>query len=83
MVSSFRDVIAACGGVTAMAQSVGAKPASVEKWRQRDRIPSDYWKAAIEAAAERGEMISADELARMAAKPIDSQAAASTAEASA
>ena len=69
MVNSFRDVIAACGGITEMALAVGAKPSSVEKWKQRDRIPSEYWQSAIEAARARGNLISADMLARIAAKP--------------
>ena len=76
MVATFRDVIALCGGVAEMAQNVGAKPHSVEKWKQRDRIPSEYWQRAIEVARARGNEICADDLARIAAKQSGAEAAA-------
>ena len=41
----------------------GAKPHSVENWKQRDRIPSEYWQRAIEVARARGNEICADDLA--------------------
>jgi len=38
----------------ALANDIGAPPSRVVKWRTRDRVPSEYWRALLDAAAKRG-----------------------------
>ena len=38
----------------ALANDVGAPPSRVVKWRTRNRVPSEYWRALLDAAARRG-----------------------------
>jgi hypothetical protein len=65
---TFRSVVDAWASKEAMASATGAKPSTVSKWWQRDNIPAEWWSAILstELALEKG--ITADLLARLAAR---------------
>ena len=65
MVQRFSDVIALWGSPDELAVAVGAKVETVRKWRQRDRIPPEWWQRIIHAANARGNPLTADEMAAM------------------
>jgi hypothetical protein len=65
---SFRDIIALWPSPEALADEIGEKGWTVRKWKQRDSIPSGRWLAVIEAAAARGARVTAEEMARIAAR---------------
>lgn len=50
------------GGVTGMASSIDVKPWTVQKWKNRKRIPDEYWPALIDAGKQKGILLSADDL---------------------
>ncbi len=68
MTQTFKDVIGRWPSPDALAAEIGAKPETVRKWRQRNSIPAEWWTRMIEAARERGDTLTADELADMAAR---------------
>lgn len=68
MVQSFRHIIGLWPSPDALAVDIGAKVETVRKWRQRDSIPADRWLAVIDAAKARGEIISSDDMAALAAR---------------
>jgi hypothetical protein len=68
MSKTFREVISLWPSIEAMAEDVGAKEPAVRKWQQRDRIPADYWFSVAGAANRRGETISVEKLAEIAAR---------------
>ncbi len=45
MVNSFRNIIGLWGKPDSLAADIGAKDATVRKWRQRDSIPGEWWYA--------------------------------------
>jgi len=65
---NFRDVIDACGHTTGLASALNIEHEAVRKWRQRNRIPVEYWQGVIAAARFCGENVTADDLTRMVAK---------------
>lgn len=70
MNKTFRDVIDDdLGGATETnADDLGVKLETLRKWRQRQRIPPEYWLPVVRVAAERGKSVSIDELAEIAAR---------------
>lgn len=68
MVRTFRDVIGLWPSPDALAGEIGARVETVRKWRQRDRIPPEWWEPVIQAAQGKGQQITADEIAGMAAR---------------
>lgn len=69
MGKTFRDVIDKdLGGATeANADDLGVSLYALRKWQHRNRIPSDYWLPVVRVAASRGNTISLEELAAIAA----------------
>jgi hypothetical protein len=51
--TSFRAIIDRFG-YRDLAAALGRPPSTVSAWRSRDRIPSQYWAAMIDAAERRG-----------------------------
>lgn len=68
MISSFREIIALWDTPAALGAAIGAKPDTVRKWGERDRIPPEYWQRTIDAAKAKGRSISAEDLTRLASK---------------
>ncbi len=54
MIKNYADVIDLWESYDALASDVGATVYSIRKWRQRDSIPPEYWRALVESAAKRG-----------------------------
>ena len=65
---SFRDVIDACGQATVMAKALGMRVSTIQKWRDRDKIPPEHWPKVIGLAENNGRRLSADKLMRIAAR---------------
>lgn len=68
MANSFREVVDLWSSPDALAQDIGAKVETVRKWRQRDSIPAEWWLAVIAAARKREAVLTAGEMAEMAAR---------------
>ena len=45
-----------------MADDIGTSHGRVKKWRQRERIPDEYWQDLMSAARRKGKKLSADDL---------------------
>jgi hypothetical protein len=54
-----------------MASEVGARAPAISKWWQRDNIPSEWWTRVLATEKCRSAGISADDLAKLAAKQVD------------
>lgn len=70
MAQTFREIIGLWPSPDVLAAEIGAKPETVRKWRQRDSIPAEWWVAIIEAAKARGNELTTDNLASLAARPV-------------
>jgi hypothetical protein len=68
MIKDFRDVVDLCGSPAHLAAALGVEAEAVRKWRQRDRIPSEYWHGVLKVARRLGVRMSADDLTRLAAR---------------
>jgi hypothetical protein len=67
--NSFRDVISAMGGPSALARAIDGNVNTVVSWRQRNRIPPNQWAPIVAAAEESGVGgITYDALGRIAAE---------------
>lgn len=66
--TSFRSIIDLWDSREAMAADVGAGPWAVRKWLKRDNIPSDWWVALLSTDKARSAGLTADLLARLAAR---------------
>jgi DNA-binding transcriptional regulator YiaG len=67
--SSFREVVnRSAVSNRQFARDLGMSPKVVQKWVDRDRIPVEHWIAVITAARKNGFKVTADDLARIAAK---------------
>lgn len=62
------DVFNQWGTLTAMAADVGWTRDAVEKWRERQRIPSNAWPALIQSLRSKGKDLSSDQLLAMHAR---------------
>jgi hypothetical protein len=51
-----------------LANAIGAKYATVIKWRQRNNIPAEWWLDIVDAAAVIKKRVTVDELAVLAAR---------------
>lgn len=65
---SFRSIIELWPSREAMAGAIGAGASAVSKWWQRDSIPAEWWAAVLGAEPVKTAGISADDLARLAAR---------------
>jgi len=54
-----------------MAADVGARAPAVSKWRERDNIPSEWWTRVLATEKAKTAGLSADLLARLAAKQVE------------
>jgi hypothetical protein len=67
---SFRQIVDLWPSPTAMALDVGAPVESVRKWRQRDRIPAQYWEAVARSPPAESAAVTSSLMARLlAARP--------------
>jgi DNA-binding transcriptional regulator YiaG len=68
--SDFKEVIESWpGGVDTLAEDINAKPNTIRKWKERNRIPSSEWHKLIRAAGRRGiEGVNADVLTQIAGR---------------
>lgn len=66
--NSFSDVIDALGGTAKFASAVGMKPNTAKMAKARDSISPSWWPAVVKAAEERGEDITLERLAALAAE---------------
>jgi hypothetical protein len=65
---SFASVIDLWPTATELAADIGEKDGTVRQWRNRDRIPAEFWEAIVGAAAARGfSGVTPEALARIAA----------------
>jgi hypothetical protein len=69
--TSFRSIIGLWDSREAMASDVGATNWSVIKWFKRDVIPSEWWTRVLETEKARSACVTADLLARLAAKQAE------------
>jgi hypothetical protein len=68
MYTSFSAIIALWPSVDLLAADLGEKPATVRKWKQRNKIPPEHWVGVVRSAQVRGyEGVTADVLAAVAA----------------
>lgn len=74
--TSFRSIIElwgakdAHGARLALGAEIGASAGMVTKWWQRNSIPADWWSAVLATEKARTAGVSADLLARLAAREI-------------
>jgi hypothetical protein len=66
---SFRSIIELWPTADAMAAEIGAGVAAARKWQQRDRIPAEWWSAVLAAPRVKEARITAELLAKLAARP--------------
>lgn len=69
--TSFKSIIDLWDSREAMASDVGAKNWSVIKWWKRDTIPSEWWTRVLATDRAKAAGVSADLLARLAAKQVE------------
>lgn len=62
---TFDDVFNAWETLTAMAADVDRTRAAVEKWKERQSIPSDAWSSLIQALRRKGKDLTSDQLLAM------------------
>lgn len=65
---SFRSIIDLWDSREALAADVGAGAWAVRKWLKRDNIPSEWWSALLATEKAKAAGVSADLLARLAAR---------------
>lgn len=70
-ITSFRSIIDLWGSREAMASDVGTTNWSVIKWWKRDTIPSEWWTRVLSTDRAKEAGLSADLLARLAAKQVE------------
>jgi len=69
--TSFRSIIDLWASREAMASDVGTSNWSVIKWFKRDVIPSEWWTRILATEKAKTAGVTADLLARLAAKQVD------------
>lgn len=65
---TFRDLIAALGGVKAFADKLGVTDFAAKKMRDRSSVHVDHWPALIQIARENGMLFTTDDFVAMASK---------------
>jgi hypothetical protein len=71
-IKSVADVFEIMGGITAVARVLTVGKSTASEIKRRGRIPAEYWRDIIRAAAERGHPeITADLLARLHAREAE------------
>ena len=70
MVENYEDVIGQWPSVTALATDMDEKPATVQKWKQRNRIPAEKWSGLLAAARKRRIQLDESTLVRIAGNQV-------------
>jgi hypothetical protein len=65
---TFRDIIDRWPSTVDFARDIGAQVEATRKWRQRNRIPSEWWASVIAASNARGLQITPHDLIAVAAR---------------
>ena len=69
MLHSFRDVIDLWDSPEALSDEIRVKPATVYKWRQRGRIPVEYWILICRSSRARDAGVTPQRMAELASIP--------------
>lgn len=69
---TFRDIIDLWPTPDVLAAEIGENVWTVRKWKQRGRIPANRWLAVAGAARAKGSHITAEQMAKMAAREVAS-----------
>lgn len=69
-ITSFRSVVELWPTREDCASDVGATPPQVSKWHQRDRVPAEWWAPLLTTEKAKAAGVTADLLARLAARPM-------------
>lgn len=69
-IKSFRDVIGLWPSKEALADDISAGLAAVNKWWQRNSIPSDRWAAILSTERARASGLTSDTLISLAAREM-------------
>lgn len=64
-------VIATLGGLTETARAIGRPVTTVQGWKDRGRIPQDYWLELIGAAASSGKNLEYADFLKNHPEPVD------------
>jgi hypothetical protein len=75
-VSTITNLFGLWKTIPEMAEAIGESHWTVEKWKQRRRIPNGYWPAVISAARLKGKRLTADDLLAMHSTKAPVKAAA-------
>lgn len=70
MISSFKQVVDICGQASSLARALGLRVSAVQKWKDRDNIPPEYWPQVIRIAKKRGRTLTPDRLMRLSARRL-------------
>jgi hypothetical protein len=62
---TFSHLIEQWPSLAELAADIGQKPEAVQKWKQRNSVPSVHWLALIDAAKRRGIKLSMETLAQI------------------
>jgi len=65
---TFRDIIDLWPTPDVLATEIGENVWTVRKWKQRGRIPASRWIAVANAARAKGNLITAEQMAKMVAR---------------
>jgi hypothetical protein len=65
---SFQSIIDLWPSREAMAAEIGAKPAAVSKWWQRDSVPAEWWSTILATERAVGAGLNAEALTALAAR---------------
>jgi hypothetical protein len=66
MVDSVRNIVGLWPSAEALAVEIGAKVEAVRKWRQRNRIPAEWWNAIARSPVARAAGVTVERMAEMA-----------------
>ena len=67
-IASFRELMELWPTVSAFAEAIDAPQPTANKWRQRDRIPADWWAAVLKTQEAKESRVTADLLVTLAAR---------------
>ena len=68
MIEDYESVIDQWPSVAELATDIDEKPGTVQKWKQRNRIPAEKWSGLLAAARQRDIKIDEATLVRIAGK---------------
>jgi hypothetical protein len=71
MFESHRDILALWPTLVAFAEAINAPYESTAKWKQRDRIPSEWWRRTVRASQRCNRKVTLEDLARIDERRIE------------